>query len=174
MNTLTIETIMEEINDREFQPATVDHIQFVFESILREARAGHFNEDFTIPAAQQGLLFQIESSIRHHSAPPSMKPSSIFVLSHDGMPVGFSWIREYENGRPGDFEIYLFAVSPESRGKGFGGTMLDESIKQFSASKLRMRLYHASAQMLKMATKRGFKRSIKQGRHTINLWRNAN
>lgn len=152
-----------------FQLATTYDANYIFESILSEAKNGHFNKDYLVPLMQPFLMEQINSCISNHLCPignGKQLESSIYVFIEKCKPVGFGWVRATEN--TGEKELYLFAVSPTHRNLGIGKVLATKAILSFPiGTTFCARLYPKSKTMLDMLTKIGFKRGKKQGNNTV-------
>ena len=144
----------------DFRPAVIEDLAYIFESIVREASNGHFSKTYLIKEAQIGLILQIESSIIQQkciSSDSCIKESRIFIYTENSHLIGFSWICSYVSKTPPEYELYLTAISPEYRIRGYGSKILNESINQLqTGTNVHMRLYAASEKMRQIAVKRGF------------------
>ena len=149
----------------DFRRAVIEDLAYIFDNIVKEASNGHFSKAFLIKEAQIGLILQIQSSIIQQNCISSdsyNKESHIFILTENSHPVGFSWIWSYERKTPLEYELYLTAISPEYRNRGYGTKILNESINQFkTGANVHMRLYAASKKMHQIAVKRGFVKGVK-------------
>lgn len=164
-------TVQKEFRRNGFQLADASDAQFVFDSIVLEASFGHFSPEYLYPMPQHGLQEQIRRSILQRRSPTHRggeSESIIYVYVDNNRPVAFSWVVEAD--RSGEMELYLLAVSPDTRKRGVGKTMVMETITQFpSKTKFIARLYSASHVMLRMLVAIGFKRRPRQGRTTTHL-----
>lgn len=150
-------------------PAELSDIAFIFDSIQREANAGHFNSDLLLPIAHPGLYKQISDSIATGYSPTSTGrvPSWFYVSFDAGVKMGFYWLIEE---RTNLFELYMVAVEPGFRKRGIGKSILEHVNKRIpSGAKLKARLYRPSSIMLKMLVADGFSRDAKRGKSTIHI-----
>jgi ribosomal protein S18 acetylase RimI-like enzyme len=154
-----------------FYPATRDHADYVLESLIAEASEGHFSVNFLRPAARQGLMQQITSSIAINRCPThrgTISHSFIYVYLQDDRPAGFSWVLAPDT--QGEHEVYLFGVSREYRGRGIGKALLTRTLTQFPVgTKFTARVYDASVAMRRLLTAIGFGKSYKQTYGMVHL-----
>ncbi|MCG5501876.1 GNAT family N-acetyltransferase [Ectothiorhodospira lacustris] len=150
-------------------PAELADIKFIFDSIQREANAGHFNSDLLFPIAHPGLYKQIFDSITTGCSPTSsgQVPSWFYVSFDAGVRAGFYWLIEERSNL---FELYMVAVEPSFRNRGIGKSILEHVNDRIPiGAKIKARLYRPSAIMLKMLVADGFARDVKQGKAIIHV-----
>jgi dTDP-4-amino-4,6-dideoxy-D-galactose acyltransferase len=92
-------------------------------------RDSRFYHDGTFTAAQCDALYEtwIEKSCSGYA-------DAVLVAELDGRPVGYVSCHRREAGVG---QIGLFAVAPETRGKGLGGCLLTHALRWFAAQGLR-------------------------------------
>ncbi|NMM42798.1 GNAT family N-acetyltransferase [Pseudoalteromonas arctica] len=148
--------------------ATEHDVDFIFQSVLNEAKVGHFNQDFLLPMTHTGLKKQIVDSIHTGYSPTAsgVVPSKFYVYKKNNKQVGFYWVIEDSKNV---FELYMISVVTSERKQGIGASLLSHAESEFIGFKVKARLYHPSNIMLAMLVKSGFKRGVKQGKNTIHL-----
>lgn len=115
-----------------FREATTADQEYIFSSLLREAKTGHFNQGYSHSQAHLGTQNQILSTIKNRNMPtPSGKydDAILNVLVHSNQPIGFSWIRTFNENQESGWEIYLMALEPNFRKQKLGQALFDETLK---------------------------------------------
>lgn len=164
----TIDNSMPDKTTNGIKSATAQDVDFIFQSVLKEAKVGHFNQDFSHPMTHKGLKKQIEDSI-HTGCAPTVSgnvPSRFYIYIKNNKQVGFYWVIKDSKSA---FELYMISVDNTQRKQGVGTSLLSHAELNLIGFKLKARLYHRSEIMLSMLVKAGFKRDIKQGKSTIHL-----
>ena len=164
----TMESPMPEKPADSIELATVSDVNFIFQSVLSEAKVGHFNQDFLLPITHTGLNKQIIDSIQTGYSPTAsgVVPSKFYVYKKNNKQVGFYWVIEDSKNI---FELYMISVVSSERKQGIGASILTHVLEQLVGYKVKARLYQPSKIMLAMLVKAGFKRDIKQGKNTVHL-----
>lgn len=132
------------INKTSFREATISDQNYIFNSILREAKARHFNEAYLDQKVHEGIRHQILLTIENRIIPLSCdtyKTAILYVLTHENQPIGFSWVRSFDIDQKNGWEIYLMAVDPYSRNQQFGYTLFDATIKTIESSNIFVTVY---------------------------------
>lgn len=115
-----------------FREATIADQEYIFSSLLREAKTGHFNQAYLHSQAHPGTRLQILSTIQNLNMPtPSGKNDDAIlnVLVNSNQPIGFSWLRTFNEKHENGWEVYLMALEPSFRKQKLGQTLLDETLK---------------------------------------------
>ncbi len=132
------------MNKTSFREATIFDQNYIFNSILREAKARHFNEAYLDQKFHESIRHQILSTIKNQIIPISCdthKTAILYVLTHENKPIGFSWVRSFDIEQKNEWEIYLMAVDPFFRNQQFGYTLFDATIKTIKASNIYVTVY---------------------------------
>ncbi|MBD0786711.1 GNAT family N-acetyltransferase [Vibrio sp. Y2-5] len=150
-------------------PAKLEDVSFIFNLVVSSAEDGHFNPILTFPPAQQGLLYQIATSIKDgwcYVNPHEARGSQILIKRVDGQAVGFSWITSGKR----EYELYLLAVEHSFRKQGIGTELLLESIKVIPIGcTIYGRLYRVSKIMAEMMKKIGFRQVPSSAQDTVRF-----
>lgn len=115
-----------------FREATIADQEYIFSSLLREAKTGHFNQGYLNSQAHSGTRLQILSTIQNRNMPTPLgkyDDAILNVLVNSNQPIGFSWLRTFNENQESGWEVYLMALEPSFRKQKLGQTLLDETIK---------------------------------------------
>ena len=134
--------------------ATLEDLDFVHSLVVEGAVEGHFNEDIIQnPKGIDAIRSELQSIVT------SLRriPAQCIIYEQNSNPVGFL-ISSAVDGKKGN-ELWMAAIAPTSRGKGYGADMLDQILSQFlrAGVVLTARCLPASVLMFRMLQTRGFK-----------------
>ena len=146
-----------------FREATIADQEYIFSSLLREAKTGHFNQAYLDSQAHEGTRRQILSTIQNRNMPTASGKNDdaiLNVLVNSNQPIGFSWLRTFNENHESGWEIYLMTLEPNFRKQKLGKVLLDETLKIIkSPNNVFVRVYkkpHSPA-MSKLLTQNKFK-----------------
>ncbi|MEH0373969.1 GNAT family N-acetyltransferase [Vibrio mimicus] len=158
------------LNRVQFELATNDDFECIFNQIIQSAKEGHFNPILVMPAAHEGLKYQLQTTINEgwcYVNQYEKKQSHIFVKrSVDGQLVGFSWVTKAEN----EYELYLLAVDKQHRRQGIASGLLCDFLKFVAIGDVvYARLYSVSTVMKNILIENGFNITQSKAKDTIRL-----
>jgi hypothetical protein len=135
--------------------ASINDIQYIFNSILNEAKNKHFNPEYCNPFRHKGLMQQIRCTIEKGRMPINENTfinSKIIVAHLENQAIGFSWIKEEKTtNNHKSWELYLLSISQSHRKRGHGKKIIEASIKELIDMKyISARLYKNSRSAMKI------------------------
>ena len=160
----------QDVDKVQFELATNDDFERIFNQIIESAKEGHFNPILVEPVAHEGLRYQLKTTIDEgwcYVNQYEKKQSHIFVKrKEDGQLIGFSWVTKSEN----EYELYLLAVDKEYRKQGVASALLCDFL-QFVAigDVIYARLYSVSTVMKNLLIENGFSVTQSKAKSTIRL-----
>ena len=137
------------------QPDLSD-IDFICELMLDAARHGHFNDEILKESYEQALRHDIEYLLAKGRRRDEDLRAQAIIIEDDGNRIGFAIMSEMYEGDGGN-ELYILAVAPEYRGRGYGAQILDELLDRWLPhAEVFAQCLPASETMYQMLLKRGF------------------
>ena len=140
-------------------------IDFVYERIVEESKAGHFNDSFQTEDLKKGICYQAFCSVHLRKMPNiqgALCDSVLSIIKYNNTPVGFVWCREFQEAGDDAWELYLTSMHPKHRGNSIGLKGIEYMLKLIHPSlDVYARLYTTvpNRPMIKILKSLNFKKS---------------
>lgn len=164
--------VMEEAKPRD--------IEFIYERIVEEAKAGHFNYSFQTEDLKKGTCYQAFSSIhlrKMQNIQGTLCGSVLFIIKYNNVPAGFVWCREFQEAGDNAWELYLISIQPKHRGNGIGRKGIEHVLELIHPSlDVYARLYTTvpNKPMIRILKSLNFKASSMSNMYMdVNVYRKA-
>lgn len=162
----------------QFRPASTHDIDGIVQSVVAEARAGHFNGDYELPAVAMGLRHQVLSLVNDAPVPmPGPRNGAegrALVVQVNGNDVGFVLLL---SDRPGTWsskvEIFALVIAPKARGMGIGTQAVRQLVDGVQSDVIYARCYSTSSGMRRIFERCGFTVTGSTAKGTVTLERRA-
>lgn len=147
--------------------ARIEDLNLIYQTILRDAKNGHYNERYcTNYNAGRGLQVNLKSMIEHEFRINAVEKnnktilenlfSKVIIFEKGQKPIGFSII-----SNPEHLEIWKFSIHNDFRNKGYGEKALNKLLKFIvknypDKNDIVARCFESSKIMVNLLEKEGF------------------